>query len=345
MATVQQMNATSTPWAVVLAGGSGNRLRHLTTDARGVSVPKQYCSLNGGPSLLELAIRRAEQLVARRSITAIVAQQHEQWWRESLSGMPRDNVIVQPSNRGTGHGILLSVLTILEKDPDARIVFLPSDHYVTNEFILAAATHSALDLVGQYDGEIVMIGITPESADPELGYIVPGQRASAGVFDVARFVEKPERDMAHELLEARCYWNSFIFAAQGSYLLSLFEALYPHDVAHMRSALRADRHNGGNETLARLYEQLTEIDFSRQIVERSTQHLKLVAVGACGWSDLGTPERVGKTIRRLDVTVNMPRSASTATRANRGRIHADTTTMTNALATPAIQRSVNHTAT
>lgn len=308
------MNAAGTTWAVVLAGGSGNRLRHLTTDARGVSVPKQYCSLDGGPSLLELAMRRAEQVVAHRSITAIVAQQHEQWWRESLSGMAPDNVIVQPSNRGTGLGILLSVLSILEQDPDARMVFLPSDHYVANEYILAAATRNALDLVRRYDRDIVMIGITPESADPELGYIVPGQRASAGVFDVARFVEKPQRSVAQELLEARCYWNSFIFAARGGYLLSLFEALYPHEVAHMRSALRADRYNGGNETLARLYQQLPEIDFSRQVVERSTHRLKLVAVGACGWSDLGTPERVGETIRRLNAIAPMPRRRSGAAR-------------------------------
>ena len=258
--------------------------RHLTTDARGVSVPKQYCSLDGGPSSRSsFALRRAEQVVARRSITAIVAQQHQQWWSESLADLSPDNLIVQPSNRGTGLGILLSVLSILEQDPDARIVFLPSDHYVANEYILAAASRNALDLANRFDRDIVMIGITPESADPELGYIVPGQRACAGVFDVVRFVEKPERNIARELLEARCYWNSFIFAAQGRYLLSLFEALYPHEVAHMRSALCADRYNGGNETLVRLYEHLPEIDFWRQIVERSTQRLKLVAVGACGW--------------------------------------------------------------
>jgi mannose-1-phosphate guanylyltransferase len=310
----QQMKAAGSTRAVVLAGGSGNRLRHLTTDARGVSVPKQYCSLDGGPSLLELAMRRAEQAVAHRSITAIVAQQHQQWWSESLADLTSDNLIVQPGNRGTGLGILLSVLSILEQDPDARIVFLPSDHYVANEYILAAATRNALDLANRFDRDIVMIGITPESADPELGYIVPGQRACAGVFDVDRFVEKPERNIAQELLEARCYWNSFIFAAQGRYLLSLFEALYPHEVAHMRSALRADRYNGGNETLVRLYEHLPEIDFSRQIVERSTQRLKLVAVGACGWSDLGTPERVGETIRRLNTTVELPRRRSGAAR-------------------------------
>jgi mannose-1-phosphate guanylyltransferase len=318
------MNTTGNTWAVVLAGGSGNRLRHLTTDARGVSVPKQYCSLDGGPSLLELAMRRAEQVVTHDAIAAVVAQQHHRWWSEPLAQLPRDNVIVQPSNRGTALGILLSLLSILDQDPLARIVFLPSDHYVASEYILAAATRNAIDRVRRCDRDIVMIGITPESADPELGYIVPGKRTAPGVFEVARFVEKPQAAVAQELLDTCSYWNSFIFAADGRYLLSLFDALYPHEVAHMRSALRMDRHNGTTTSLTNLYERLPEIDFSRQIVERSTHRLKLVAVGACGWNDLGTPERVAETIRRLRSAVEAPRRASAAQRSvwNLAQAHA-----------------------
>ena len=33
-------------WALVLAGGEGTRLRALTTDSSGISVPKQFCSLD-----------------------------------------------------------------------------------------------------------------------------------------------------------------------------------------------------------------------------------------------------------------------------------------------------------
>lgn len=42
-------------WAVVLAAGDGTRLASLTSDDRGRSVPKQFCSLNGGGSLLHAA--------------------------------------------------------------------------------------------------------------------------------------------------------------------------------------------------------------------------------------------------------------------------------------------------
>jgi len=39
-------------WALVLAAGEGARLRTLTTDASGTAIPKQFCSLHGGTSLL-----------------------------------------------------------------------------------------------------------------------------------------------------------------------------------------------------------------------------------------------------------------------------------------------------
>jgi hypothetical protein len=46
-------------WAIVLAAGEGSRLRRLTTDGSGASIPKQFCSLRNGPSLLHEALRRA----------------------------------------------------------------------------------------------------------------------------------------------------------------------------------------------------------------------------------------------------------------------------------------------
>ena len=54
-------------WAVVLAGGDGSRLSGLTRGPDGVVVPKQFCSLDGGPSLLQSAIDRAVSRCAASS--------------------------------------------------------------------------------------------------------------------------------------------------------------------------------------------------------------------------------------------------------------------------------------
>src|SRR5512147_1706981 len=126
-------------WAIVLAAGDGSRLRSLTTTAVGVAVPKQFCSLRGGPSLLHDAVRRAESIAPAERICTIVAKQHSRWWEDVLKLLPERNVIVQPDNRGTGVGILLPLLRIMMRDPDARVVLLPSDHHVRDEAVLALA--------------------------------------------------------------------------------------------------------------------------------------------------------------------------------------------------------------
>ena len=138
------MRKSNGVWAIVLAAGDGRRLRRLTTTRSGLAIPKQFCSLERGPSLLQEAIERASRIADLERICPIVAAQHEQWWRDQLRGVPRDNIIVQPDNRGTANGVLLPLLTILERDPQARVVLLPSDHYVRYEAVLSAAPSAAM---------------------------------------------------------------------------------------------------------------------------------------------------------------------------------------------------------
>ena len=121
------MNDAAHTWAVVLAAGEGSRLRKLTTTASGTAVPKQFCSFLGGCSLLSDTIQRAQAVTGLRRICAIVAKQHEQWWKQPLQALQRSNVIVQPANRGTGTGILLSLLHVMKRDPQAALVF-PQQH-------------------------------------------------------------------------------------------------------------------------------------------------------------------------------------------------------------------------
>ena len=103
---------TSAPWAIVLAAGDGTRLRDLTTDPSGQTIPKQFCSLDGDVSLLQLALSRAEQVAPWDRVTTVVAAQHEDWWLRPLQTLPGRNVIVQPRNRGTAIGTLLPLLSI-----------------------------------------------------------------------------------------------------------------------------------------------------------------------------------------------------------------------------------------
>lgn len=189
-------------WAIVLAAGEGSRLKSLTTDSTGTSVPKQFCSLQGGPSLLQEALHRAQAVVARERVCVVVAEEHRRWWQGALWSLPASNVVVQPRNRGTGNGILLSVLNVLERDPLARIVFLPADHYVRDEAVLARALRGVFKPLSRRPIELVLLGITPEDADSEVGYVLPARRDGHGGASVERFVEKPDAATARALIDA-----------------------------------------------------------------------------------------------------------------------------------------------
>jgi mannose-1-phosphate guanylyltransferase len=302
------MSASNRTWAVVLAAGDGTRLAALTRDAGGNVVPKQFCSLNGGQPLLHHALQRARHVAPPERVCVIVSKEHARYWRRALDSLPADNVIVQPHNRGTAHGVLLSVLAILERDPLARIVFLPADHFVLDESALARALRDLALHLGHDPEALTLIGIEPDDADPELGYIVPGRALSDGSLTVARFIEKPPRLLARRLIDTKALWNSFIFAATGSTLLALLRARLAASVDDMSTALARDAHSNEAAALTELYERLPVVDFSREVVQHGTMSLRVIRAPACGWNDLGTPRRVTETLRRLAAHLTQPRA-------------------------------------
>jgi mannose-1-phosphate guanylyltransferase len=286
-------------WALILAAGEGSRLRSLTT-TNGVAVPKQFCSLNGGPSLLQEALHRAESVTPRSRICTIVAEQHRRWWEAPLSTLPAGNVVTQPQNRGTAIGILLPLLHLELRDPDARLVLLPSDHFVRDEDTLARSLRAAVRQLPLRSDEVLLLGIAPEEADPELGYVVPGRTDRDGAFGVQRFVEKPAAAMARALVEQGAVWNSFILAARLRALLGLYERRFPEIVARLRRAVECDVICRTESAVAAAYERLPEIDFSRHVLEGQEASLRVLPVPNCGWSDLGTPRRVAAALATTD---------------------------------------------
>jgi mannose-1-phosphate guanylyltransferase len=297
-------------WAIVLAGGEGTRLKSLTTDEAGQHVPKQYCSLRSGPSLLNDALRRAEAVASLARVCTVVAQQHRRWWARSLAGFPCANVIVQPQNRGTANGIVLAIACVLERDPLANVVVLPSDHYVRDEVLLGEALHRVVRTLRAGDAHVVLLGVVPDEADPELGYIVPAQAAGDAPVRVRKFVEKPSPREAAALIDEGALWNSFILAAQARALLDLVCDKDATVVKRMRAAWRRDLPAPpAGPAVAELYRTLPTLDFSRDIAAGHESSLGVVQVPACGWSDLGTPERVARALRR-PAPIGMPRAVS-----------------------------------
>jgi mannose-1-phosphate guanylyltransferase len=269
--------STGQRWAIVLAGGNGTRLAQLTSAVHGSAVPKQYCSLSGERSLLADTVARARRLVARERVLTVVVRDHD----------PAD-VIVQPCNRGTAAGVLLPLLAIAARDPLAQVMLLPSDHFVADEPRLAAAMHIAREGAALLPDRVVVLGIAPDAPEPGYGWILPDTSQPGLLRPVRRFVEKPDATTAAELMRAGAAWNSFVLAGTAQAFLDLYRRRIPVLLAAFLRTRAAEDHAAA----ARLYATLPDHDFCRSLLQGSEDHLALHVARACGWTDLGTPDRV-----------------------------------------------------
>lgn len=66
------MRSAEARWAIVLAGGEGERLKSWTREKFGEAKPKQYCSVGGERTLLELALERAAAVAPPERILTVI---------------------------------------------------------------------------------------------------------------------------------------------------------------------------------------------------------------------------------------------------------------------------------
>ncbi len=276
-------------WAIVLAGGEGTRLALLTVALYGRPLPKQFAAIDGERSMLQATLARVEQIVPRDRIVVVIGPAHVELARSQLADVEGVTLLVQPASCGTAVAILYGLAWIRAHDRAASVLLFPSDHYVADDrgFVAAAA---AASLGSQRLGRLVLVGATPDSPDPEYGWIVPGPSAGPGVFAVDRFTEKPERTAAEHLQRDGGLWNTFVFAAPAATLELLARQHLPLHAA------RFDAWAFGGGPVAEAFRGLSSADFSRDILQRATG-LAVLAMPNVGWNDWGTPARVLASLR------------------------------------------------
>ncbi len=179
---------------------------------------------------------------------------------------------------------------------------LCSDHYVSNDAAFIAHVDGALQAVIARPDLVVLLGITPDSADGEYGWIEPGDPImGSSPWDLCRvrqFWEKPFPRVAQALRARGCLWNSFVMVAYPSAILTVIENAVPalfNAFGSVRSRLATPWED---DTLDRLYSRLPSTDFSRQVLATCPTNLAVLALNGVGWNDLGVPRRVMATLAR-----------------------------------------------
>jgi len=277
-------------YPVILSGGSGSRLWPLSRE----EFPKQLQPLTSERSLLqETGLRlgsaakgarftvQAPIVVCNEAHRFIVAEQLR------AAGIEPKAVIIEPQGRNTAPAACVAAL-LLERDPDALMLIMPSDHLVRKPEAFRIAVATAVPVAQR--GHLVTFGIRPTAPATAYGYIKRGAAlAEAGdAFAVERFVEKPDATTAADFLtDGNYYWNGGIFLCPVGLYLSELARNEPAIVPACRTALS----EGKNDlfffrldpaAFAKVPSQ--SIDYG--VMER-TDKAAVVPVDM-GWSDVGS---------------------------------------------------------
>jgi len=264
-----------------MSGGSGTRLWPLSTP----EAPKQFHALATENTMIqETTIRLSGDGFLDPVI--ICGKSHCPLVEKQLAAIDRTPaaVVLEPFGRNTAAVAAVAALVGQSLAPDALILMVPADHVITKPAAFHAAIHQAADTARD---RIVTFGIKPTHPETGFGYIERGNGLSEGVFEIARFLEKPNLETATQYVAGGQHdWNAGIFLFSPRVMLDELAVHAPEVLAATRQALETGAREG---VIAHLDEaafaKVPSISVDYAVMEKTAKS----AVVPCdiGWADVG----------------------------------------------------------
>ncbi len=133
-----------------------------------------------------------------------------------MPDLPIANIIAEPRARNTAACVGLGALAVLARDPAAVAAVIPSDQYIADAEGFRRCLEVAFARAASPAHPVVTVGIRPSAPETGFGYLEPGAPTEGGARRVARFVEKPSRELAERYVADGYLWNAgmFVFSAE-----------------------------------------------------------------------------------------------------------------------------------
>lgn len=280
--------------ALIMAGGRGERFWPKSRK----NLPKQFLSLTSdGKTMIQLTVERILPLVSMEDIYIATNSDYKSLILEQLPNIPEENILCEPVSRNTAPCIGLGAVHVSKKYEEAIMIVLPSDHLIRYNSMFINVLKDACDVASK-GNNLVTIGITPDYPETGYGYIKFNPNNCQGrSFEVERFVEKPNLEVAKEYLASEEYlWNSGMFVWKISSILHNIEQFMPETFLGLSSIKEGIGTSNQDVILEKEYLNFPSISIDYGIMEKCDNIFTIP--GAFGWDDVGSwlaVERIKKT--------------------------------------------------
>ncbi len=248
--------------------------------------------------MIQKTVSRLSSLVAIEDVFVVTNANYVDIVKNQLPDMPAENILAEPAARNTAPCIGLAAAVVQKKYEDAIMLVLPSDHLIKFNQMYIDTLKQAIS-VAEEGSNLVTIGITPTYPETGYGYIHFGKddNTSVGVYNVRRFVEKPNIELAKEYVNSGEYlWNSGMFTWKASSIMANLNKFMPE----MTEGLAKIKESYGTDLFDDVLKQVfptfksESVDFG--IMEKASGIYTIP--GNFGWDDVGNwlaLERINKT--------------------------------------------------
>jgi mannose-1-phosphate guanylyltransferase len=272
-------------YALIMAGGSGTRLWPLSRR----KTPKQLLTLVGDRTMFRITIERLMPLIPPERVYVVTNAEMAQMLQEQEPIVPVENYVIEPSPKDSGPAAALGLAHIAQRDPNATVAILSSDHYIGKVDEYQRALRAAAEVA--QDGFIVTLGIPPTHPSTGFGYIEQGAPIGVveglQVYQTARFTEKPSLEVAQQwIADGRHSWNSgmFILTCQTSWdEFARQQAAFAVALRKVNQAIGTPQYA---EALSTAWDVAPRKSIDFAIME-GAQKMALIPVDI-QWSDIGT---------------------------------------------------------
>lgn len=268
-------------WCVILAGGVGSRFWPASTP----SLPKQLLPLGSDRPLIRDTVDRILPLIPAERLRILAGAHLAPPLLGELSELGPTNLLVEPRAAGTAPVLAWAAAELVRQDPEAVMISLHADHVIHPPNAFRELLQQAASLATQHR-RLFTIGARPTRPETGYGYIRLGPELPGGGYEVAQFVEKPDRPTAEGYLASGDFlWNTGLFVWRAADLLDQLTRWTPELADALPLALAGDTEG--------FFRAVPTLSIDEGLLERSDR--VGVVAATFDWNDVGAWDAMFRT--------------------------------------------------